>query len=426
MASFDEIVEAGRGGDNDLAHVEKGEIVIPKDLHSKELMEFLRKKFEENGTSIRRYTVGDEENSINPETGNPEFFGKFLKKIFKVAAPILGAALGGPLGAELGIGATAGGALGGGLGGLAGGGGLKGAALGAIGGGLAPNLGDIASGLGVGEAFNSVGDALGLGQIGTSLGFDTGAANAGGALSSPGALGTSTAQGALTGGSGVSGASGFGGAGDIASAIGKPSLDSSILDKLAMDVGANASSGVAAGAPSLASVASSPGSTGLLGFLKNNSNLLLPGAALASSALKSDQVPKGLNESVAQAGQTGQIGSELAGSLTSGKLPAGAESMVQQAINDGEASIRSKYAQMGMSGSTNEAQEIQSLHERAQGMRFQMANDATQTGLNALGSSNAIYQQIMNQQLQQDQQLQDAIAAMAGSFGNAAGTAKAA
>jgi hypothetical protein len=77
MASY------GRFGDDVVAHVETGEIVIPKALieDNPELKESIFNHLRERGVEDpERYVVGSSANSLNPETGLPEFF---LKKIFK-------------------------------------------------------------------------------------------------------------------------------------------------------------------------------------------------------------------------------------------------------------------------------------------------------------------------------------------------------
>jgi hypothetical protein len=132
----------GREGDNTLAHVETGELIIPAvflkdDPQMKEtLFAFLERQGVENP---ERYVVGSDENSINPNTGAPEFFFKFIKKavkgvvkgvknvikgvvkvVKKIAPVVLPIALGmTPLGAIYGA------ALGSGIGTLISGGSLK-------------------------------------------------------------------------------------------------------------------------------------------------------------------------------------------------------------------------------------------------------------------------------------------------------------
>jgi hypothetical protein len=79
----------GRYGDDLVAHVESGELVIPKDFLDRdpELKRSLFKYLEDHGVEDpERYVVGSKANSINPETGMPEFFFKKLKKAVKKVA----------------------------------------------------------------------------------------------------------------------------------------------------------------------------------------------------------------------------------------------------------------------------------------------------------------------------------------------------
>lgn len=145
--------EAGRGTDTVMGHLSLGEIVIPRAmLDDPQVMEALQAMFAQYQVDINEFTVGHEANKINPETGYPEFFGKFFKKAFKFVAPIAASYFGGPLlGSALGS-ATAGGALAGAAGGLLSGGGLKGALTGAALGGLTPNIGSLAGGVAQGPS----------------------------------------------------------------------------------------------------------------------------------------------------------------------------------------------------------------------------------------------------------------------------------
>lgn len=80
--------QQGRGGDTMLAHVSRGEMVIPNTLLDAEGA-FLRKVLvgvlNEYGYEEGWFTVGHELNSINPETGLPEFgwFSKVWKAVTK-------------------------------------------------------------------------------------------------------------------------------------------------------------------------------------------------------------------------------------------------------------------------------------------------------------------------------------------------------
>jgi hypothetical protein len=77
MASY------GRYGDDTVAHVETGELIVPKALidDNPKLRDSIFSHLRDLGVEDpERYVVGSGVNSINPETGMPEFF---LKRIFK-------------------------------------------------------------------------------------------------------------------------------------------------------------------------------------------------------------------------------------------------------------------------------------------------------------------------------------------------------
>ena len=77
------IAEYGRYGDDTVAHVETGELIVPRALieNNPELKESIFSHLKELGIEDpERYVVGTKKNSINPDTGLPEFF---LSKLFK-------------------------------------------------------------------------------------------------------------------------------------------------------------------------------------------------------------------------------------------------------------------------------------------------------------------------------------------------------
>jgi hypothetical protein len=80
-----EMAAAGREGDDVIAHLETGELIIPKAFldQNPDMKETIFAFLESQGVEDpQRYVVGTDANSINPETGVPEFFG-FIKKAFK-------------------------------------------------------------------------------------------------------------------------------------------------------------------------------------------------------------------------------------------------------------------------------------------------------------------------------------------------------
>jgi hypothetical protein len=83
----DDLEEKGRGGDTIVGHLTAGEIVLPLPLASDpDMQKMLKAIFKDAGLNLDQYTVGHPKNSINPETGYPEFG---LKKVFKGAVNIV-------------------------------------------------------------------------------------------------------------------------------------------------------------------------------------------------------------------------------------------------------------------------------------------------------------------------------------------------
>lgn len=98
---YEDMAEKGRGDDDVMGHLTRGEIVIPTDLAEK-LKPMLAKEFAAMDYDIDQYTVGHEKNSINPETGCPEFLKKLVKSVGNAiggAAKAVGGAVGSVLGA---------------------------------------------------------------------------------------------------------------------------------------------------------------------------------------------------------------------------------------------------------------------------------------------------------------------------------------
>lgn len=80
------IAKKGRGTDTVMGHLTKGELVVPAELlESKELTKILKRVFEVAEVDMDAYIVGNPKNSINPETGHPEFFFKKIKRAVKRA-----------------------------------------------------------------------------------------------------------------------------------------------------------------------------------------------------------------------------------------------------------------------------------------------------------------------------------------------------
>ena len=120
----------GRFEDTYMVHAAEGETVVPMEVLDRNpvLKKRLFKSMKALGIDPGRYIVGNDLNSLNPVTGQPEFFfKKIIKQIRKAIpgdleqylGPIVGMAPGNPFYGALagGIGSGVGGALAGGLGG---------------------------------------------------------------------------------------------------------------------------------------------------------------------------------------------------------------------------------------------------------------------------------------------------------------------
>ena len=159
----EQLAAFGREEDDRIAHVATGETVIPMAVFEEDpaLKEALFARMREMGIDPERYVVGNELNSINPVTGQPEFFLKKIfkgikkavkgvVKVFKKVAPIVLSTVGfmvaGPIGASIGSG----------IGTLIQGGDLKDAFKAAVISGVTAGIGQ-----GIGQGIESFGQAGG-------------------------------------------------------------------------------------------------------------------------------------------------------------------------------------------------------------------------------------------------------------------------
>ncbi len=68
-----ELAAQGRGEDTEIAHVARGEIVVPEALQTPEFLNAVRRVAKAHGISFDQLRIGSRRNSINPETGVAEF-----------------------------------------------------------------------------------------------------------------------------------------------------------------------------------------------------------------------------------------------------------------------------------------------------------------------------------------------------------------
>jgi len=190
------------------------------------------------------------------------------------------------------------------------------------------------------------------------------------------------------------------------------------------------------------SLAGTGGSTlsGIGSWLANNKGLLatlglgVGGQVLSPSimqALGLNKVPgsqnlQNLASNLGSGAAAGQAqGQTLQSYLTSGGLPAGQQQEVTQATNDAINTIKSRYAGLGLSGSTAEADAISYAQANAaalagqfQQQDYALGQQTINTAIQEMGMQEGIYNTILQDQIAQDNLLGSAI----GNFTKALGT----
>lgn len=167
-------------------------------------------------------------------------------------------------------------------------------------------------------------------------------------------------------------------------------------------------------------LAGEPGS--IAADLTKPSTLITGGAALLP-LLQGNTIP-GLSGIQNQAKTLNAMGTPLAQSLTTGQLAPGAQSALDAATRSAAAQVRSRYAAMGLSGSSQEADELGTVQVNAQTAKFDELLKQTQQGITEMGMASPILQNIMQTQLAQDREQQQAIARLAAALAGSTGTEK--
>lgn len=193
-------------------------------------------------------------------------------------------------------------------------------------------------------------------------------------------------------------------------------------------IGSAELSSLAGSVPASAGGAASTGS-GLFNSLKSAGSIaspLISGAGLAMNLLGQKKPPVSENQAEAAIGtdasQTAATGQQLQSYLASGTLPPGAQAGIDQAANSAKAAIRSKYASMGMSGSSSEQQELAAADTNAQAQGAALATQLLNSGISESQLSGQLYQSILNNQTQQDAALSSSIGNFASSLAGGTGT----
>lgn len=145
-------------------------------------------------------------------------------------------------------------------------------------------------------------------------------------------------------------------------------------------------------------------------YLAKNPTAILSALGMAANMMKGQQPPKYSADLARQAAELNARGAQLQGYLTSGTLPPGIGSALSGAHNSAAASIRSRYANMGMSGSSAEMQDLNNLAQTTVSQGADIANKLLATGVNQQQFASGLYQNLMATSMQQDTNMSNAIA----------------
>ena len=155
---------------------------------------------------------------------------------------------------------------------------------------------------------------------------------------------------------------------------------------------------------------------------KQVAGLGLPIAGVGLAALKSAQPLPGAAALKQDAATLRGQAPGLMAPLTSGAPLPGALGQNLMASRDAQiAGIQSNFARMGLSGSSMEQASIAAANQQYAQQTFSQAQTLYNTGLSTLNQADAVNSQIISLGLQQDQELTNALAMVAGGFASGAG-----
>lgn len=171
------------------------------------------------------------------------------------------------------------------------------------------------------------------------------------------------------------------------------------------------------GVPSAAAAAPSawdkftgdPSLSSAWGVAKSNPNLLLAGAGLGANLLLGNRALPGENQISSAAGQSQALANQLESYLQTGTLPPGLGAGLSSAGAAAKATIKSRHASSGTSGSSAEEQELAAVDQQISTNGADMALKLFQTGQTESQISSQLYQTILQGAVAQDQELGSAI-----------------
>ena len=153
--------------------------------------------------------------------------------------------------------------------------------------------------------------------------------------------------------------------------------------------------------------------------------MLLAAAPLLMNMMNGSSSDASMKALTQQAAETGSQAKTNMAYMQSGTLPAGLQDTLRGATNAAKAQIKSNYAQMGLAGSTMEAQAMQQVDQASAGQTAQIAMQLFQQGVGLSEIESSIYSKLLTAQMAQDKQFSDALAGFArGMSGGGTGSGK--
>jgi hypothetical protein len=147
----------------------------------------------------------------------------------------------------------------------------------------------------------------------------------------------------------------------------------------------------------------------------------ISGAGLLYNMTRSNSIP-GQSAISGEATTLGNEAAQLQNYVTSGTLPPGVNTVLQQVQNQMAQQIKAKYAALGMSGSTGEQQDINNAALAVQSQGATEALNLMNQGVSLSNLSGQLLTTLLNTNVQQNNQTVTSIgqlaAALAGGSGN--------
>ena len=163
----------------------------------------------------------------------------------------------------------------------------------------------------------------------------------------------------------------------------------------------------------------------IMGLIQKNPGALLSGGLLASQLFRGNQAYPAEQTLQGLATNTGTQGAALSSYIQSGTLPPGAKAAVDTATKGSKATLRERFAKMGLAGSTMEAQALSGVDQQAAAQTFQFADQLLAQGANFTQISANIQDALLKTQASTDQEFQKSLMAFAGGLGGLRGGATA-